>query len=91
MGSHHSGSKISSEKLLVIHYLTKFDDVIKSGFWVVPKIMAANLCKSICGIINYCTSICPFESGKCKKEGKNTKNWITWEQKDFFRWNKHFS
>ena len=25
-------------------------------------------------IINYSTSICPFESGNCGKEGKNPKN-----------------
>ena len=31
--------------------------------------MSANLCKPIHDI-NYSTSICPFESGKCGKEGK---------------------
>ena len=31
---------------------------------------SANLCKPIHDIINYSTSICPFESGKCGKEGK---------------------
>ena len=38
-----------------------------------PKITSANLCKSIQAIINYPTSIFPFESGKCGK-GKNYKN-----------------
>ena len=52
-----------------MYYLTKFDDVIKSGFWVVLKITFANLCKPIYDIINYSTSTCPFESGKCRKEG----------------------
>ena len=28
----------------------------------------ANLCKPVDDIINYSTSICPFESGKCGKE-----------------------
>ena len=28
------------------------------------------MCKPIYDIINYSTSICPFESGKCGKEGK---------------------
>ena len=28
------------------------------------------LCKPIYDIINYSTSICPFESGKCGKEGE---------------------
>ena len=55
--------------LLVIYYLTKFDDIISSGFWVIPKITSANLCKSIHDIINYSTSVCPIESGKCGKEG----------------------
>ena len=32
--------------------------------------MSPNLCKSIQDIINYSTFICPFESGKCEKEGK---------------------
>ena len=55
--------------LLVSYYLTKFDDIIQSGFCVIPKITSANLCKPIHDI-NYSTSICPFESGKCGKEGK---------------------
>ena len=36
--------------------------------------MSANLCKSIYDIINYSTSICPFESGKCGTEGKKLQN-----------------
>ena len=79
--------------LLVIYYQTKFDGVIQSGSWVIPKLTPANLCKPIHDIINYSTSICPFESGKCGKEGKKiTKMWISWERKELFRWNKkHFS
>ena len=53
-----------------MYYLTKFDDVIWSGFWVISKITSVNLCKQIHGIINYSTSICPFGSGNCGKEGK---------------------
>ena len=39
------------------------------------------------------TSICPFESGKCRKEEeKIQKNWISREWKELFGWNKkHFS
>ena len=59
--------------LFVIYYLTKFDDVMQSSFWVNPKITFANLCKPIHDIINYSTSICPFESGKCGKEGKTKR------------------
>ena len=56
--------------LLVIYYLTKFDDIIYSSFWVIPKITSANSSKPIHVIINYSTSICPFESGKCGEKGK---------------------
>ena len=37
---------------------------------VIPKITSANLCKPIHDIINYSTSMSPFESGNCGKEGK---------------------
>ena len=53
-----------------MYYLTKFDVVIWSGFWVILKIKSANLCKTIYDVINYSTSICPFESGNCGKEEK---------------------
>ena len=56
--------------LLVIYYLTKFYDIMQSDFSVIPKVTSANLCKPIHDIINYSTSICPFESGKYGKEGK---------------------
>ena len=68
---HNKFTKIS---LLVIYYLTKFDGVIQSSFWVNPNITPANLCKPIHDIINYSTSICPFVSEKCgKKEEKLQK------------------
>ena len=66
-----SWNKFTIISLLVIYYLTKFDDVIQSSFWVIPKIASANLCKPIHDIINYSTSICSFESGKCGKEEEN--------------------
>ena len=56
--------------LLVIYYLTKFDDIIQRGFWVIPKITSVNLCGPIHDMINYSFSICPFWSGKCGKEGE---------------------
>ena len=56
--------------LFAIYYLTQSDDVIESGFWVIQEIKSANLCKPIPDIINYSTFICPFESGKCGKDGK---------------------
>ena len=36
----------------------------------IKKITPANLCKPVHDIINYSTSICPFASGKCGKEGE---------------------
>ena len=63
-------SKFRKIPLLVIHYLTKCDDIILSSFRVIPKITSANLWKPIHDIINYSTSIWPFEFGKCGKEGK---------------------
>ena len=56
-----------------MYYLTKFDDVIESGFSVIPKITSGNLFKPIHGIMSYSTFICPFESGKCGKEVKKLK------------------
>ena len=51
-----------------MYYLTKFDDAIYSGVSVIPKISSANLCKSIHDLINYSTSICPFESESLERE-----------------------
>ena len=38
------------------------------SFYVIPQFPFPNLCKPIHHIINYSTSICPFQSGKCGKE-----------------------
>ena len=73
-----------------MYYLTNFDDVIESGFWVILKITSANLCETVHGIINYSTSICHFESGKCGKEGKKIqKFFIVFEGLSFDEKNKH--
>ena len=61
--------KFKKNPLLMMYYLTKFDGVIQSGFWVIPKNTFAT-CKPIHEIINSSTFICPFESGECGKEGK---------------------
>ena len=53
-------------------------------FWVIAKFAFANLCKSIHDIINYSTSICPLESRKCGKEGKNLQKIEYLENKKFF-------
>ena len=57
-------------------------------FWIIPKIASANFLQAKSWYINYSTSICPFQSGKCGKKGKITKIWISREQKEIFRWNK---
>ena len=80
-------NKFKKYYLLVIYYLTKFDGVIQSSFWVIPNIAPANLCKPIHDILNYSTYICPFEFWKCGKEEK-----ISRKRKELFRRNKkHFS
>ena len=81
-------NKFKKNYLLVMYYLTKFD-VIWNGFWVIPKITSANLCKTIDDIINYSTFFHPFESRKCGKDGKNYKNLKSRERKELFRWNKN--
>ena len=60
MTSRFSGYKTSLKKFLCYLLL----------LWVIPKMTSANLCKLVHFIMNYSTSICPFESGKCAKEGK---------------------
>ena len=83
MTSRSSGYETNSEKLLHYLYLTKFDDVIQSGFWVIPKTTSANLCKPIDEIINYSTSICPL-SGNCGKEGKKLQKFEYLENEKSF-------
>ena len=39
-------------------------------------------------MINYCTFICPFESGKFGKEGKKLQKIEDIENERVFRWNK---
>ena len=64
------GNKFTKISLLIMYYLTKFDGVIQSGFWVIPKITSADLYKPIHDIINYSSYICSLESGKYEKEGE---------------------
>ena len=65
-----------------MYYLTKFDDVIKSGFLVILKNTPENLCKPNFDIINYSASICPFEFGK---EGKKLEKFeYLKNEKSFF-------
>ena len=70
--------------LFVIYYMTNFDDVMWSSFWVIAKIASANLCKSNYDIIKYSTPICSFESGSCGKEGKKLQKVEYLENKKSF-------
>ena len=61
-----------------------FDDLIQSGFWVIPKI---TLCKPIHGIIiTVSTDLLNLETGKeiTKNYKIITENWISWERKTYF-------
>ena len=67
-----------------MYYLTKFDDVIKSAFWVIPQTTSANLYKPVHDI-NYSTSICPLESRKWGMEWQKLQNFEYFEnEKSFF-------
>ena len=67
-----SYEQVQKYSFFVIYYSTKFDDVMKRTFWVIPKITSVNSCKAIHDIINYSTFTCPFESEEYGK-GKNYK------------------
>ena len=57
----------------------------KAVFELLQKLHLKNLCRPIHDIINYSTSICPFESGKCGKEGKKLQKFEYLEnEKSFF-------
>ena len=49
-----------------------------------PKFTSANLYKAMNDIINYSTSICPFESGKCGKEEKKLRKFEYLENEKSF-------
>ena len=86
-------NKFTKIYLLVIYYLTKFDGIIQSSFWVIPNIAPANLCKPINDIINYSTSICLSESGKWGKEEKKLQKigYLENEKSFLDEMKKHFS
>ena len=77
-------NKFRKFPLLIMYYLTKFDDVIYNGFWVILKITSANLSRPNYDIINYSTFIRPFESGKCGKEGRKLQKFEYLENEKSF-------
>ena len=77
-------AKQIQKNCFIMYYLTKFDDIIQSGFWVFSKITSPNLCKLIHNI-NYSTSIFPSESGKCGEEGEKLQKFeYLKSEKSFF-------
>ena len=87
--SHSLPYETSSEKLVCSLYtiwpsLIMFDKAVFEFF--------QNYISKIHDIINDSMSIFyPSESGKCGEEGKKIKIWISWEQKEIFRWKETFS
>ena len=55
---------------------------VSSG--LIPKITSANLCKPIHDIINYFTSVCPFETRKFGKEEKKLQKFEYLENEKSF-------
>ena len=68
---------------LFMYHLGNFDHLIQSGFWVIPKITFAHLCKPIHNII--IPVLCdPLNVKTGKEGGKIQKNWISQEWKKAF-------
>ena len=85
VSSHSSGYKTNSEKILYLFYIIWLSLMIywKAVFELFQKFYLL-LCKSIHDIINYSTSICPFESAKCEKEEKKLQKFEYLENKKSF-------
>ena len=81
-------NKFTKMSSLVIYYLTMFDGIIYSSFWVIPKITPVNLCKPVDDIINFHLSFWVLKVWKGR--GKMAKIWISWERKGLFRWHKKY-
>ena len=77
-------NKFTKISFLVKYYQTKFDGVIQSSSWVIPKITPWNLCKPIHDIINHSNSTCSFESGKCGKEEEKSQKFEYLKNKKSF-------
>ena len=75
-------NKFRKIPLFVIYYMTKFDDVMQSSFWVIPKITSANLCKPIHDIILFHFPL-SFSIWKVWKGKKLQKIWYLENEKSF--------
>ena len=58
----------------VIYHLGNFDDLIPSGFWVIPRITFGNLCKPICDVIIIPVSSDPLNLENVERKERNFKN-----------------
>ena len=68
-----------------------FDDLMQSGFWVIPKVTFANLSKPVSKVTIIPVSSDPLNLEAVEGKGKKTKKWTLWEQRELFRWSeKHF-
>ena len=76
-------SKQALKYSLISDSLINWTNLMKCGFWLIPKITSANSCKRIYDIINYSTFICPFEFGKSGNEGKKIRKYHE-NKKSFF-------
>ena len=68
---------------LVIYHLGNFDNIIQSGFWIIPKIALANLCKPIQDVIIILVSSEPLIL-KTVERKKKFKKRISQERKECF-------
>ena len=68
---------------LVIYHLGNFDNIIQSGFWIIPKIALANLCKPIQDVIIILVSSEPLIL-KTVERKKKLKKRISQERKECF-------
>ena len=74
-------NKFRKIPLLVLYYLTKFNEVLQNSFRVAPKTASANLCKPVDDMIKYSSFICLFESGNCRKEGTKLQRFEDLEER----------
>ena len=66
----------------------KFDELIQSGFWAIPKLTFAILCKTVHIFIIIPVSSDPLNQKSVERKGKKLQKleYLT-ERKELFRWN----
>ena len=91
VSSHSSGYKTNSEKILYLFYIIWLSLMIywKAVFELFQKLYLL-LCKSIHDIKLFHFYLSFWICKVWKGREKITKIWISWKQKELFRWNKNF-